>query len=250
MNIGQMQTRSRALGRHITFSFSLPDPQEAGPPPYPALLQLHGATDDHSAWITRSKLAVYLDNKPLIAIMPDGGLSLWGNRGPRERYEDFLMEDLLPTCSALCPVRPGPWAIGGLSMGGFGALRLGLKYPHRFASIWAHSSFIPDRPALRERFPDMTAEELDHFDIYAIAAEAVKAPTRPRLSLDCGTEDFLIEHNRAFHDHLQKLNYPHEYAEHPGAHTWEYWDEHVQQAIPQHLEVLGVTAQASDELSA
>lgn len=238
MNIGEMHTRSDALGRHTSFSFSLPDPAKAGPGPYPALLQLHGASDDHRAWLTRSKLSVYLENRPVIAIIPDGALSLWGNRGPRERFEDHVMQHLLPLCEALFPVRPGPWAIGGLSMGGFGAIRLGLKYPERFASIWAHSSFLPDRAILAERFPDMTPEQQEHFDVYAIAGDAAARSDRPRLVFDCGTEDFLLDQNRAFHAHLKDLGYPHEYREHPGAHTWPYWDEHVQEAVERHMEVL------------
>jgi S-formylglutathione hydrolase FrmB len=240
MNLGEMRVRSRALGRHVGFSFSIPDEERAGPGPYPALLQLHGASDDHTAWFTRTKLSVYLEDVPLIAVAADGALSLWGNRGPRERYEDFLMEDLLPACERFFPVRPGPWAIGGLSMGGLGAIRLGLKHPDRFASIYAHSSYLPSRAQLAERHEDMTEEQRADFDVYALAAGAVSRPDRPRLSFDCGTDDFLLEQNRAFHAHLESVGYPHEYTEYSGAHTWEYWDDHVRDALPRHLDVLGV----------
>lgn len=150
------------------------------------------------------------------------------------------MEDLLPACERFFPVHPGPWAIGGLSMGGFGAIRLGLKHPDRFASIYAHSSYLPSRAQLAERHEDMTEEQRADFDVYALAADAVSCPDRPRLSFDCGTEDFLLDQNRAFHAHLESVVYPNEYAEYPGAHTWEYWDDHVRDALPQHLEVLGV----------
>jgi putative tributyrin esterase len=62
----------------------------------------------------------------------------------------------------------------------------------------------------------------------------------PALRLDCGLEDGLLEENRAFHRHLEQLGIPHEYAECPGAHTWEYWDCHIQEALAFHQRVLGL----------
>jgi S-formylglutathione hydrolase FrmB len=237
MNLGQMQMYSPVLRRHVTFSFRLPARGEVGPGPYPALLQLHGASEDHTAWITRTMLPVHLEGTPLLVVMPEGARSQWLNRNPHERYEDFLVRDLLPACAEFFPVRPGRWAIGGLSMGGQGALHLGLKYPDRFASIYAHSSVIPNRETLRRWLPDLTPDILDDADLLARAARCVARPDRPRLSFDCGTEDPLLSENRAFHRHLERIGYPHHYAEHPGGHTWAYWDEHVRAAIRQHLEV-------------
>ncbi len=86
--------------------------------------------------------------------------------------------------------------------------------------------------------PDLTPETLDDADLLARTERAVVCPDRPRLSFDCGTEDPLLEENRAFHRHLARIGYPHHYAEHPGGHTWAYWDEHVREAICQHLAVL------------
>ena len=63
---------------------------------------------------------------------------------------------------------------------------------------------------------------------------------RPTLGFDCGVEDELLQHNRRFHAYLTKLKLPHDYQEHAGAHTWRYWDEHVQAALRQHAEALGI----------
>lgn len=238
MNTGHMRFFSEALGRHVWFAFRLPDPSTAGPGPYPALLQLHGRRDDYNAWFTRSKLLVYLDALPFVVITPDGAISYWGNRGPRERYEDFVIQDLMPACKGFFPIRDGRWAIGGLSMGGFGAMRLGLKYPNLFASIHAHSSVVHDRAGVAEAFGDLPENERADFDLQEISSRAVKVPDRPRLSFDCGTEDSLLSHNQRFHKHLDELGYPHEYREYPGGHTWEYWDTHVPEALKQHAEVL------------
>jgi putative tributyrin esterase len=238
VNFGQLQMHSDALRRHVTFSFRLPSSAEVGPGPYPALLLLHGASEEHSAWITRTKLLVHLEGTPLVVIMPDGVRSQWLNRNAHERYEDFVIDDLLPTCAEFFPIRPGRWAIGGYSMGGQGALYLGLKHPERFASIYAHSSAIPDCATFSQWLPDLTPDQLAEADLFDLAARRVTHPARPRLGLDCGTEDPILDHSRTFHAHLNELGYPHDYTEHPGAHTWDYWDTHLPQALRHHLAAL------------
>jgi S-formylglutathione hydrolase FrmB len=77
-------------------------------------------------------------------------------------------------------------------------------------------------------------------DPYALAA-TIDRRLLPALRLDCGLEDGLLEENRAFHRHLEQLGIPHEYAEFPGAHTWDYWDCHVQEAIAFHRRALGLS---------
>jgi S-formylglutathione hydrolase FrmB len=242
MAIGELEYLSRALHRSVSFSFYLPDGEQAGPPPFPALLQLHGAYDTHHAWLYRSKLAIYLEQLPFVVIMPNGELSSWANwRNPAEPYEDFIMKDLIPFCERFFSIRPGQWAIGGLSMGGYGALRLGLKYPDRFASIYAHSSaFWGEGPDKFSNFePSVSAEDRIDADVYTHAKISLERGECPTLSFDCGVDDYLIDQNRAFHAYLQEIGYPHTYEEHPGAHTWYYWDDHVQSALRQHAQVLG-----------
>ena len=231
---------SRGLQRPTPYTIILPEP-DLGPGPYPVLLQLHGRIDDHRAWLEKSKLWVYVDNLPLIVVMPSGGNFWWSNLYPELdiRYEDLLVQDLWEHVRATYPARQDRWAIGGLSMGGFGAIRLGLKYPEKFCSIYAHSSAVRTAEQLREWFPDLSPTVLSDMDCYAWAADRTPADL-PRLSFDCGTEDFLLDENRAFHTYLESLDLPHSYAEYPGGHTWPYWDLHVQEALVQHAEVLGI----------
>jgi S-formylglutathione hydrolase FrmB len=241
-----MQFFSRALGRRAIFTFYVPDPEKAPDAPYPAVLQLHGASDNHTSWATQSKLPYYLDHRSFVVIMPDGALSGWSNyrlKGPGTNYEDFIIQDLMPACEHVFPIQPGRWAIGGLSMGGGGALRLGLKHPDRFASIYAHSSGIATVERLRDRFPHLSDDELADADIYAHARRALTFVDWPTLGFDCGIDDALLDHNRHFHAYLDEIGYPHEYRELPGGHTWEYWDEHVQHALTWHADVFGVPAQ-------
>lgn len=246
MTLGTMQTMSKALQRSTTYMINLPDPQQAGPGPYPVLLQLHGYLDDCTAWVYKSNILRYLERLPLIVVFPSGENAFWTDWEPTRHYESLLVEDLWAHVNATYAVRPGPWAIGGLSMGGFGAIRLGLKYPDKFASIYAHSSVIPDAAWHAERFGSATwwsdsfkEQVRTNNDIYHWAA-ALTPATLPRLGFDCGVDDNLIGHNRHFHAFLTKRGLPHTYAEHPGGHDWAYWDTHIHAALAQHCAVLGI----------
>lgn len=230
MNLGTMQFYSAALQRHVTYSVILPDKQ-AGPAP--VLLQLHGYSDDHTAWVKFSNLVRHAKPHPFLIVMPDGATSFYNNLNPLMRYEDFLMDDLWQHVQNTFQIRSGPWALGGLSMGGFGSMRLAAKYPDRFASVWAHSGYYP---ALDELHPGLAAAP--DMDVYALMERLAGASTQPVITLDCGTEDRLLPQNRRLHDHLERLGVAHTYLEFPGDHDWDYWDLHVQKALEQHARVM------------
>ncbi len=243
MPTGTIRINSPALSGATTYSILLPDPAQAGPGPYPVLLQLHGAHDDHTAWLEKSRLQQYVERLPLIVVMPSGRNFWWSNLHPMLRYEDLLMDDLRAHVEATYPTRTGaPWAIGGLSMGGFGAIHLGLKHPDRFCSVYAHSSALLSGDEIQNWFGNLPDPVLADLDCAAWVRQRTPAGI-PRLSFDCGTEDHLITHNRRFHALLNSLGLPHGYAEFPGGHTWTYWDTHVQTALQQHAEVLGISWQ-------
>ncbi|MEA2525633.1 MAG: putative tributyrin esterase [Thermomicrobiales bacterium] len=238
MGVASVQFHSPALGKSVTYRVILP---EVGTGPFPVLMQLHGLSDDDSAWIQRSNLVRHVADFPLIVVLPDGGTSGYLNwrshdRLGKQNYEDLLIDDLPAHLTRHFQVRPGSWAIGGLSMGGYGAMRLGLKYPDRFASIWAHSSAFHIGQLVEPSF----VADTEDADVYVHADRVARMPTRPAIAFDCGADDELIGHNRAFHAHLEALGLAHHYAEHPGGHTWDYWDTHVQEALRQHAQILGL----------
>src|SRR5262249_51878834 len=77
-------------------------------------------------------------------------------------------------------------------------------------------------------------------DVFALAERAAASGAAPRLGFDCGVDDQLVVDNRRFHAHLDRIGLRHQYAEHPGGHTWSYWDDHVREALAQHAELFGV----------
>ena len=240
MSVADVQFFSPALNRHVPYNIILPD---EGDGPFPVVVQLHGLTDDYRCWVQRSNIVRHAARYPMIVVMPDGGTDGYlnlqsGERLHRSRWEDAIVGDLHAHVSRIFNVRPGRWAIGGLSMGGYGALRLGLKHHDRFASIGAHSSAFHIGETLAPVLDDPAdASVILHAERLTDIAER----DRPVLSFDCGVDDRLIEQNRTFHGQLDHLGLSHHYAEHPGGHDWDYWDLHVQSALAQHAHVFGLT---------
>lgn len=136
-------------------------------------------------------------------------------------------------------------------MGGFGAMKLGLKYPGLFCSIGAHSSALevarelPEwaamRPGLLALFGPVTRTNRHRAanDPFALA-KGLDAQRAPAIYFDCGTEDGLVEGNRRFARHLTRLGITHEYRESPGGHDWGYWDRQVQVSLAWHCRALGL----------
>ena len=238
MTVANIRFFSVALGKWTRYNAILPD---VGAGPYPVLMQLHGLSDDEDSWIERSNLVRYVGELPIIVILPDGGTSgylNWKVSGQlsKERYEDLLIRDIPNHVRHHFHAADGPWAIGGLSMGGYGAIRLGMKYPERFASIYAHSSVF----MLDENLDPALLEDIEDADVFRHAERLAQRAERPVITFDCGTDDRLLEHNRRLHEHLQALNIEHHYAEFAGGHEWNYWDDHVKEALAQHARVFGL----------
>lgn len=232
MGVATIQFMSKALGRRVTYTAIVPE-MGAAEGPYKLLYMLHGKSDDHRGWLYYSNLERYVRSLPFLVVLPDGATSFWMNAGARERYEDFVIEDLDGHVRKTFRVAPGKAAIGGLSMGGYGAMRYGLRYPDKFGSVWAHSSAF----FTSEAFAEVGFANEDA-DLRAIVL-ASDPQSFGDISFDCGRDDFLIEQNRAFHRFLTEQGIAHNYYEHDGAHTWEYWDTHVREALDQHVRVLG-----------
>ena len=197
----------------------LPD---VGMGPYPVLMQLHGLSDDEDSWIERSNLVRYVGELPLIVVLPDGGASAYFNwrasdRLNHHRYEDLLIRDIPAHLTRHCSVNRGPWAIGGLSMGGYGAMRLGLKYPDRFTSIYACSSAFRVVEVKNDVDPALIPD-IENANVYRHVDELAERDQRPVIAFDCGVADRPLEHTRSFHQYLQSRNIEHHYAEFDGGH--------------------------------
>jgi putative tributyrin esterase len=251
---------SKSLGRASSFNIVFPDDPEL-PRPWCVFYLLHGLSDDHTIWMRRTSVERYVDGLPLVLVMPDGGRGWYTNALEGDAYEDDLLKDIVGLVERTFPVKAerSGRAIGGLSMGGYGAVKLGLKHADRFVSVNSHSGAVGYlRPELNqgkklERKPEYAAELQRIFgksprggpeDPFAIV-EKMDHGLVPAMRIDCGTDDFLLEQNRAFHSHLETLHIAHQYQEFPGGHDWAYWDLHVREAISFHCANLHIALKKS-----
>ena len=211
--------------------------------PWPVFYLLHGLSDDHTIWHRHTSIERYVAEWPMIIVMPDGLRNFYTN-SPLGNFTKYIGEEIptfIETHFHAMKSRAGR-CIGGLSMGGYGALRVGLEYPDRFASLNSHSGALmhgsktwPAKAnAEYNRIFGTRPAGTDH-DLLSLAATARRGGGKlPKILLDCGTDDFLIADNRAFHARLTAMRIEHQYAEYPGAHTWAYWDQHVREALAFH----------------
>ena len=247
MAYGEFHYSSPALGKAATCNVIFPEETNL-PGPYPVYYLLHGLSDDYSAWQRRTSIERYVQTLPLIIVMPDGGRGWYSNAHAGAKYEDAMIQDCIGFVDRTfhTDARREARAIGGLSMGGYGALKLALQHPDLFVSANGHSGAYGfghaqwrSEESEFERIigPKPTGGPLD---LWKIAADSAPE-NRPALRIDCGTSDFLIEQNREFSAHLNDFQIVHEYEEFPGAHDWAYWDKHVQSALRFHARHLGIS---------
>jgi S-formylglutathione hydrolase FrmB len=240
MALATLNWRSDVLEKWTHCQVLLP---ERGEPPYATFYLLHGLSDDDSIWLRQTRLEVYARQYPLLVVMPDGYRGFYTNNHHGPAYARHIGEELVTFIERTFPVRRARAArcIGGLSMGGYGALRLALGYPETFASVTSHSGALmhgsravpADDPGFWRGIFGPSPVGTDH-DLLYLARQAQRARRLPKIRLDCGTEDFLLADNREFHDRMKRTGIAHDYIEFPGAHTWDYWDQHVQDALAFH----------------
>ena len=200
---------------------------------YPVVYLLHGSGGDHTDWTSNTRIASLADRYHVILVMPDGGHESWYIDSPFDsgsRYETFIGDEVVSYVDlhfrTIATQRAR--AITGLSMGGFGALRIALDRPDTFGAVGSISGAVDprccaDEPGIDHVFGD-PGRHPSFWDRNVIAASA-SAFVRAHLDLtiDCGRDDAFVGSNRTLHERLVALGVPHDYAERPGGHTWDYW---------------------------
>lgn len=210
---------------------------------YPVLYLLHGLSDDHSIWARRTSIERYAAAYELVIVMPNGDRGFYTDMVDGHRYWTMLAEELPAIVADLFPVstRREDTFAAGLSMGGYGALKLALRQAERFAAAVALSPVADirhwvetgkNRDEIRRIFGNAAELIPCGNDLFALAETAVAAPVPPRLMMVCGTEDGLYAGNIRLRDHLRKLSWPVlNYQEEPGSHEWGFWDKWIQAGL-------------------
>ena len=209
---------------------------------HPTLYLLHGLSDDHTIWQRRTSIERYVEGLDLAVVMPAVHRSFYTDMALGYRYWTFISEEVPYVAHSLFHLSPRreDTIVAGLSMGGYGAFKLALTYPERFAAAASLSGaldmarmvldpkteWLAEAPAI---FGDPAKVKGGPNDLFYLAkkAAASKGP-KPRLYQWCGTEDFLYKDNVRFRKQAQKLGLELDYAESPGTHEWKYWDQQIQ----------------------
>ena len=236
--------KSKALRRRADMTMyvpSLPQPDF----PLDIVILLHGVYGSHWAWAlkagvhkTAHRLIEQGKMRPMVLVMPSDGLYGDGSGylpHQTENFEKWIAEDVITAVrEQVAGVREtSNIFIAGLSMGGYGAMRLGAKYPTVFRSFSGHSSITEfSQMALflegnddRELSRNVLSKES------VLECILANKDRLPYFRFDCGTEDLLIDFNRKLHSRLQENDIQHHYAEFPGSHQWDYWRKHIEDSL-------------------
>ncbi|HEX8495123.1 MAG TPA: alpha/beta hydrolase family protein [Pyrinomonadaceae bacterium] len=236
-------------GAALPYRVLLPSDYATSSRRYPVLYLLHGLTGNENDWWTLSNLAQYAARYHLIIVTPGVGDSWYANSAtdPDARYEDAIILDLIPHVDSryrTMAAREGR-AIAGLSMGGLGAMKFALRYPHLFAFAASFSGAfdvpltarLGKKPSarmlgeLQRVFGDKKSRTRRDNDLFALLRQPTPEGTSfPYLYVSTGKSDPLPQvssSNPRFAEALRANKLEFEYNERPGTHDWRFWDEEI-----------------------
>ena len=226
--------------------FSMDGGPAPEPKPFKTLYLLHGLLGNYTDWVTGTRIQRWAEAKNLAVVMPSGDNAFYlDNPAAGNYYGRFIGEELVEITRRMFPLsrRREDTFIGGLSMGGYGAVRNGLKYADTFSHIVGLSSALHILDAPDEVRSKKIACVENSFGPLKEAAATDKNPRvlirqlkgsgapLPRIYLACGTEDGLLDSNRVYRDLFRAEGFDVTYYEGPGGHEWDFWDDQIHRAL-------------------
>ena len=232
--------KSNALGQRVDMSVFVPATAVSSSP---VVILLHGVYGSHWAWSVKGKAHLTAQRliqegkiQPMILAMPSDGLYGDGSgyvpHGDAN-FEQWIVEEGPQVLQEQFPVvtSESPLFITGLSMGGYGALRLGAKYPQVFQGFSGLSS-ITQFEQMAQFVSNFAQLQKDALELDGVLEWLVNNRTQlPPFRFDCGSEDILIDANRQLHRELMEQGIAHVYEEFPGGHEWPYWELHLEDSL-------------------
>ena len=244
MSLIRMNFFSEALNMFAPVNVILPFPRDARAEVQnlPALYLFHGMGDDHTSWLRKTAIERYALEAGLAVIMPDGGLSCYENMAHGARYRDYVADELPRVMRETFPLSADREKnfIAGCSMGGFGALKLGLAEPEKWSAIGvfsaAHKEYRPDSPRIQDALWRAYGGDIDTCDAHITENVLRDNQSGPKLRVwhACGDADTLRENarlSRSFFESLPAGNILYHFEELSGRHDWALWDRMAAQFI-------------------
>lgn len=244
---GRVETvrfQSKLINATLPYNVILPtDYDTSKTTRYPVLYLLHGLTGHYNDWIQRTNVADYAAGYRMIVVTPEGNDSWY-----LDKYESYILNELIPDVQQryrTIEARYGR-SIAGLSMGGYGAIKFGLKSPSTFVFAASMSGAFGVTRFTEKEVPELWKESLKLFgpvgsetrvanDLFEILGKLTPAriDALPYFYFDCGTEDspLIFPSNRELAGLMFEKKIPHEFRQMPGDHSWGYWDRQVQEVL-------------------
>jgi putative tributyrin esterase len=213
--------------------------------PFPTIYLLHGFSGNRNSWLYNAQVMEWAAKYGYAVVMPDGTNRFYlDNEETDELYGEFIGKELVNVTRRMFPLSTlrEETVIAGISMGGFGAIRNGLKYADTFGAIIGHSSaLITDEVSAmepgsgnaiapygyyRHTFGDLSKLLGSDKDPKYLAKMRLQSGAFvPRMFIACGSEDFLYTQNNDYHEYLVSIGYPHEWWVQPGVHDFDFWNK-------------------------
>lgn len=262
MSVFRISYASDALRRYVNLTVIIPFETTETPEikmktneKFKTLYLLHGFGGCQDDWMDYTKIRDIAERYNLAVVLPAGENSFYVDTGIfANQYGTFVGKEIVDYTRRVFPlsVKREDTFIGGLSMGGFGAMRLGCFYHENFSKVFSFSGafVIDDISGQRPGYKDMIAD----YDYYArtfgdldkvkeseknplwCLDRAIAAGEQPDFYLACGDEDFLLRENRNMREALRLRGVKLEYHESPGIHNWVFWNQYLEKAVKWALE--------------
>lgn len=206
---------------------------------YPCLYLLHGLSDNHSIWMRRTSIERYASEYGLCIVMPFGDRSFYTDMKHGGKYYSYIANELPSIISEMFNIstRREDTFIVGSSMGGYGALKIGLRNPQKFSAIGALSAVADiegSKSLFTDVFKNIWGENIDIPDndnLFYLAENCNKNAIKPKIYMCVGTEDFLYQSNQKLKQKFMSLDYVFSYSESSGSHCWDFWDKNIQNIL-------------------
>lgn len=255
MALIQCNFKSQTLQLATSMNVILPEEEQEndsstdpGKIEYPVLYLLHGLSDDHTAWCRKTSIERYAQKYNLAVIMPAVDRSFYSDMVAGNNYWTYISKEVPLVSRKYFPVSNNreKCFVAGLSMGGYGAFKLTLRQPEKFAAAASLSGVLDIVSAYRENeevdedkvrefeliFGDINKlQDSDNDLIYLLKKNVKNNIKLPDLYQCCGTDDFLYRNNQYFKKLAERLNVNLTYEEDPAEHEWSYWDKKIQRFL-------------------
>lgn len=243
MALLRIDFHSDALKRKVMFNVILPVEQHKGP--YRTLYLLHGLTDDLNSWVDNTRIRLWAEEKGIAVVMPSAENSFYLPVPVKGAclgdFGEYVGKELVEVTRKMFPLsdKREDTFIGGLSMGGYGSCRNGLKYHETFSKIAMMSAavhFYERDPEDMRKTGDWLGE-VKLFEDLEVTKDSdlnpryliknMKKEDVPEIFMVCGTEDGLIRDNRSLSEFFRSEDVKLTYMEDSGKHDWYFWDKYI-----------------------